>query len=146
MFSFGKINLSKVFHPPPQMGGSDPLPKDNNERILGAVAHLLPLVGPMMPPHLWILAILPPLIFWQVKRVSSIYLGAVGKEVLNFQLHAAGVLTLMSILGFIPLLGIVFTLSVTLVGISALVLMLIAAVECRQGKFFRYPWIQRPVK
>jgi uncharacterized Tic20 family protein len=146
MFPVGKINLSKVFAPPRPSGGPDPQPKDNNERMLGTVAHLLPLIGPLLPPHLWLLAILPPLIFWEVKRGQSAYLGAVGKEVLNFQLHVAGVLTLASMLGFIPLLGIIFTLAVTLAGVIALVLMLMAAVECRQGKFFRYPWIQRPVK
>lgn len=105
MFPPGKFNLSKALASPPPLGGSDPHPRDNNERVLGAVAHLLPLLGPLLPPHIWLLIVLPPLILWQVKRKQSVYLGAVGKEVLNFQLHAAGVLTLASILGFIPVLN-----------------------------------------
>ncbi len=145
MFSFGKIKLSKVFPPPPS-GGLDPAPKDNDERLLAAMAHLLPMVGPLVPPHLWIFAILPPFLFWQIKRSQSVFLGAVGLEVLNFQICAAGVLTLASILSHIPLIGIVLTLAMPMAVIAALVLMLVAALECRQGRFIRYPWIQRWVK
>jgi len=64
-------------------------------------------------------------------------------EVLNFQICAAGVLTLASILSHIPLIGIVLTLAMPIAVIAALVLMLVAALECKQGRFVRYPWIQR---
>lgn len=146
MFSIGKINLSKVFPPPTSSAGSDPLPKNNDERVLAAMAHLLPMLGPLVPPHLWIFCILPPLVFWQIKRGHSVFLSAVGLEVLNFQICAAGILTLASILSNIPMIGAVFTLAMPLAIIAALVLMFMAALECRQGRFVRYPWIQRWVK
>lgn len=146
MFPGSKINLSKVFPPPPPSAGSDPLPKNNDERLLAAMAHLLPMVGPLVPPHFWIFCILPPLVFWQIKRGHSVFLSAVGLEVLNFQICAAGILTLASILSHIPLIGAVFTLAMPLAIIAALVLMFMAALECRQGRFVRYPWIQRWVK
>jgi hypothetical protein len=97
MFPVSKINLTKLFSPPPASAGTDPAPKNNDERLLGAMVHLLPMVGPLVPPHLWFFAILPPLVFWQIKRGQSVFLSAVGLEVLNFQICAAGVLSLGSI-------------------------------------------------
>jgi uncharacterized Tic20 family protein len=146
MFPVSKINLTKLFSPPPASAGTDPAPKNNDERLLGAMVHLLPMVGPLVPPHLWFFAILPPLVFWQIKRGQSVFLSAVGLEVLNFQICAAGVLSLGSILSHVPLIGIVFALAMPLAMIAALVLMLMAALECKQGRFIRYPWIQRWVK
>jgi len=146
MFPGGKINLTKLFPPTPPSAGPDPMPKSNDERMLAAMAHLLPMLGPLVPPHLWIFCILPPLVFWQIKRGHSVFLSAVGLEVLNFQICAAGILTLASILSHIPLIGAVVTLAMPLAIIAALVLMFMAALECRQGRFVRYPWIQRWVK
>ncbi len=89
MFPGSKINLTKLFPPPPPSAGPDPAPKSNDERLLGAMVHLLPMVGPLVPPHLWFFAILPPLLIWQIKRGQSVFLSAVGLEVLNFQICAA---------------------------------------------------------
>lgn len=146
MSSGSKINLTKIFQPSALPSGPDPAPKNNEDRMLGTLAHVLPMVGPLVPPHYWMFSILPPLIFWQVKRGQNIFLGAVGQEVLNFQICAAGILTVVSILSFIPLLGIVFTLSIPLAVIAVLVLMLMAALESWGGKFVRYRWIKRFVK
>ncbi len=146
MFPGSKINLTKLFPPTPPSAGPDPVPKSNDERLLGAMVHLLPMVGPLVPPHLWFFAILPPLVFWQIKRGQSVFLSAVGLEVLNFQICAAGILSLVSILSHIPLIGIICALAMPLAIIAALVLMLVAALECKQGRFVRYPWIQRWVK
>lgn len=146
MFPGSKINLTKLFPPIPTSAGPDPVPKSNDERLLGAMVHLLPIVGPLVPPHLWFFAILPPLVFWRIKRGQSAFLSAVGLEVLNFQIYAAGILSLASILSHIPLIGIICALAMPLAIIAALVLMLVAALECKQGRFVRYPWIQRWVK
>lgn len=146
MFPGSKINLTKLFPPTPSPVGHDPVPKNNDERLLGAMVHLLPMVGPFIPPHLWFFAILPPLVIWRIKRGNSVFLSAVGLEVLNFQICAAGVLTMASILCHIPLIGIVFALVMPLAIIAALVLMLVAALECKQGRFVHYPWIQRFIK
>ncbi len=146
MSSGSKINLTKVFQPPTLSAGPDPTPKGSEDRLLGALAHLLPIVGPLVPPHYWMFSILPPLIFWQVKRGQNFFLSAVGLEVLNFQICSAVILTLASILSFIPLIGIIFTLAMPLSIIAVLVLMLLAALECWQGKFVRYRWILRYVK
>jgi uncharacterized Tic20 family protein len=146
MFPGSKINLTKLFPPTPTSAGPDPVPQSNDERLLGAMVHLLPMVGPLVPPHLWLFATLPPLVFWQIKRGQSAFLSALGLEVLNFQICAAGVLSLSSILCHIPLVGLVFALAMPLAIISVLVLMLVAALECKHGRFVRYPWIQRWVK
>ncbi|MDB6005886.1 MAG: hypothetical protein JWR15_2873 [Prosthecobacter sp.] len=141
-----KINLTKIFQPSPLPTGPDPVPKNNEDRMIGTLAHVLPIVGPLVPPHYWIFAILPPLILWQLKRGQNLFLSAVGQEVLNFQICAAGILTVASILSFIPLLGFVFALAMPLAVIAVLVLMLMAALESWAGKFVRYKWIQRFVK
>ena len=142
----GKINLFKIFQQSNTSSGPAPLPENNEEKVLGAIMHLLPLLGPLVPPHFWIFSILPPLVFWQLKRGQSIYLGAVGLEVINFQINAAGILSLITIITHIPLIGLVCVLVMPLAIISALVLMLLAGFEAYQGKFVRYPWIQRWVK
>lgn len=46
MFPGSKINLTKLFPPTPASAGPDPVPQSNDERLLGAMAHLLPMVGP----------------------------------------------------------------------------------------------------
>lgn len=146
IFPGSKINLTKIFPPTLPSAGPCPVPQNGDERLLGALIHLLPIVGPLVPPHFWLFAVLPPLIFWQIKRSQSGFLGAVGLEVLNFQICAAGILTLVSILSHVPVIGIICVLAQPLAIIAALVLMLVAALECKQGRFVRYPWIQRWVK
>jgi uncharacterized Tic20 family protein len=146
MLSVNKINLRKIFPPLPTGGGLTPQPKDRNERVLGAMAHLMPVLGPILPPHIWILTLLPPFVFWQIKRGQSQYLGAVGKEVLNFQIQTGGILSLSSLMGLIPTLGMLFNLAVTMGCCMALVLMAMAAVDSVQGKFFYYPWVHRLIK
>jgi uncharacterized Tic20 family protein len=146
MFSLSKIDITKLFPPPAGATGPDPTPKSEDERLLGAMVHLLPVLGPLVPPHVWLFAIVPPLVIWQINRAQSSFLSAVGLEVLNFQICAACILSLASILGNIPLIGIIFVLARPLGIIAALALMFVAALECKQGKFVRYPWIQRWVK
>ena len=146
MFFGGKIDLSKVFPSQPSAQGPEPLPKNNDERLLAAIAHLLPMVGPLVPPHFWIFGIVPPLVFWQLKRGQSAFLCAVGLEVLNFQIWVVGLLTMASVLRHLPLIGGVLAVVIPLAIISALVLMMMAALECKQGRFVRYPWVQRIVK
>ena len=146
MFSLSKINLSKVFASAPSPTSPDPLPKNNDERLIAVIAHLLPIIGPVVPPHFWIFSILPPLLFWQIKRHQSLFLAAVAMEVLNFQICAAGLLTLAAILSHIPHIGVIFAAVIPLGLIAMIAFMTAAAMECKQGKFFRYPWIQRWVK
>jgi uncharacterized Tic20 family protein len=122
------------------------LPKNKNEQKLAAMAHLLPLLGLLVPPHLWIFCTLPPLIFWQFKRGHNVFLSAVGLESLIFQIWVSAILTLVYILSHIPLIGAVFALALPLAIITVLALMFKAAMECKQGRFPRYPWIPGRLK
>ncbi len=123
--------------------GSDPQPKDDNEKTLGLLMHLIPLAGVALGAvNIPFGNLLAPLVFWLIKKGESPYLDAMGKEVLNFHIN-------VSALGFVGFLlcfvciGIPFLIAL---GITALVLMVMAAIAVSNGKFYRYPWIYRVIK
>ncbi len=107
------------------------------------VMHLIPIIGTMIPPHIGILAVLPPLIFWLLKRDTSPYLNEMGKEVINFQINVGAIITVFELAMFVPFLGCLVLPLVIALGIAALVIMIMAAIAVNGGKFYRYPWILR---
>lgn len=105
--------------------------------------HLLPLAGMLlMSFSIPLRNIVAPLILWLIKKDQSPYLDAHGKEVLNFQINV-GVLSLVCFVLFVICIGVpmLFALYIT-----ALVLMVMAAIQVSEGKFYRYPWIYRVIK
>ena len=127
--------------PPPS--GGDPAPKDENEKTLGLVMHLIPLAGFMLTsvgiPFGHVLA---PLIFWLIKKAESPYLDAHGKEVLNFHINVA----VLSIVGFLLIVVCIGIPVLIALGITSIVLMVMAAIKVNEGQFYRYPWIYRIIK
>ncbi len=122
--------------------GDDPRPKDANERTLGIVIQLIAIVGTMIPPHLPLFGIVPPLVLWLVKRNESPYLDSVGKEVVNFQICLCAIIQLC----LLPFIGcITFPLAI-LTAIAGVVMMVIAAMRTSEGQFYRYPWNVRWIK
>lgn len=105
--------------------------------------HLSPLAGMLLSaasiPFGHVIA---PLIFWLVKKNESPYLDAHGKEVLNFHINVAA----LSIVGFILCFVCIGIPLLIALGITALVLMVMAAIQVSDGKFYRYPWIYRVIK
>lgn len=123
--------------------GNDPAPKDANEKTLGLVMHLLPLAGFLLASiSLPFGNLLAPLIFWLVKKAESPYLDAHGKEVLNFQINVTAVGMVCFILSFLCI-GIPMLIAL---GITSIVLMVMAAIKVNEGHFYRYPWIYRIIK
>lgn len=118
-----------VSNPTPQFGNSTPANKEDS--MLGVVCHLLSFVGFVMPLG----NILGPLVLWLIKRGSSPYLDAVGKETLNFNISwsiylIVAALTMLVLIGFVLF---------PLVALAWLVLAIIGAVTASNGKFHRYP-------
>lgn len=125
------------------VAGNDPAPKDANEQTLGLVMHLLPLAGFMLTSiSIPFGNVIAPLVFWLIKKAESPYLDAHGKEVLNFQINVA----VLSIVGFILSFICIGVPMLIALGITAIVLMVMAALKVNEGQFYRYPWIYRIIK
>ena len=86
--------------------------------------------------------LLGPLIIWQLQKDSDPFIDAQGKEALNFQITVAIAATVSMLL---VLLIIGFAL-LTLVGIGAAVLAIIAGIKANDGVNYRYPFTLRLIK
>jgi hypothetical protein len=108
-------------------------------RTWNVLCHATALAGFFVP---WAGHILGPLIVWLVKRGDSPEIDEHGKESLNFQISMliynviAGLLCLV-LVGFIIL---------AILHILNLVLVIVASIQAREGKFYRYPIAIRLIK
>ena len=120
------------------------------ERKWATIAHLSALLGALLTSG-WAGSIgffVGPLIIWLMKRESMPFVNDQGKEALNFAITvsiACFALLLFTILS----LGIGALITVPLfvaIGITALVLIVIAAIKANEGVAYRYPFSLRLVK
>ena len=116
--------------PPPYIAGPPPMRPDE-EKLWAIGAHLGPLV----------IGVFAPLIVWLVFRDRSAYLDRSGKEALNMQISF---LIYFIVAGFslILLVGLVL---LPVVGITWLVLMIVATIKVADLEDYRYPLIFRLV-
>lgn len=132
--------------PTPPIGdvpATGPTPKDNEEKTLGMVMHLLPLSGLVLVwTHIPFLNVIAPLVLWLVKKDTSPYLDAVGKEVINFQI-TVGIAGIVGFLLCFVCIGIPLLIALA---IAMVVLIVLAAIDANKGKFYRYPYILRLIK
>jgi uncharacterized Tic20 family protein len=103
-----------------------------NMRTWAALCHASALLGVFLhfPGHL-----IPPLIIWLAKRDDSPEIDAHGKEAVNFQIsmliyNAVAAVFCLVLIGFV-FLAILWVLNAVLV--------IIAAIQASDGKFYRYP-------
>jgi len=115
--------------PPPLPVG---VPAFSNVRTWSALCHASALLGVFLhfPGHL-----IPPLIIWLAKRDDSPELDAHGKEAVNFQIsmliyNAVAAVFCLVLIGFV-FLAILWVLNAVLV--------IVAAIQASDGKFYRYP-------
>jgi len=103
-----------------------------NIRTWSAFTHASALLGVFLhfPGHL-----LPPLILWLIKRNDAPELDAHGKEAVNFQISML-IYNAVAAVFCLVLVGFVF---LALLWILNTVLVIIAAIQASDGKFFRYP-------
>ena len=79
--------------------------------------------------------LIPPLVIWLAKRDESPELDAHGKEAVNFQIsmliyNAVAAVFCLILIGFV-LLAVLWVLNAVLV--------IVAAIQASDGKFYRYP-------
>lgn len=86
--------------------------------------------------------VLGPLVVWLIKRNDFDFVDDQGKEALNFQITVMiGVL-----IGFVLTFILIGILVIAVVGITAVVLTIIAAIKANQGERYRYPVCIRLIK
>lgn len=83
-----------------------------------------------------------PLAIWLLKKDSSGFVDAHGKEVVNFQITLTGILALCAVL-YLLLIGFMFHLIFVLFGVVVTVL---GAIKAQNGERYRYPLTWRLVK
>ena len=114
--------------PPPLI----PPPAIPNVRTWTALCHASALLGVFLhfPGHL-----IAPLILWLARRGDSPDIDAHGKEAVNFQISML-IYNIISALFCVVLIGFVF---LAVLWILNAVLVIIAAIQASEGKFYRYP-------
>src|SRR3954462_5976023 len=114
---------------PPMPAGAPALPNVRNWNIL---CHASALLGVLFhfPGHL-----LGPLLVWLVKRGDSPEIDAHGKEALNFQISML-IYNFMSAIFCLVLIGFVF---LAVLWVLNAILVIVAAIQASEGKFYRYP-------
>lgn len=107
-------------------------PAVTNVRTWTALCHASALLGVFLhfPGHL-----IPPLIIWLLKRHESPEIDAHGKEAVNFQIsmliyNAVAAIFCLILIGFVAL---------ALLWLLNAILVIIAAIQASDGKFYRYP-------
>lgn len=126
--------------PYPDSGTVPPLPSTTEERTTGLLLHLSQFLGLALP----ILAVIAPLIVWQVKREQSKYLDWHGKEAVNFQITAFIAYCITAVFAFVTC-GAGGLLFLPLF-VAEVVCVILAAVRANEGKCWRYPFTIRLVK
>ncbi len=111
--------------------GPGPRELTSDEKTMAMLAHLMSFAACFIPLG----NVLGPLVIWLLKKDTSPFVDAHGKESLNFQITwmiyymVSAVLTLV-IIGIFLLLAL---------AIAQIVLAIIAAVAANSGKSYRYP-------
>lgn len=107
-------------------------------RNLGMVAHLSALAGLVCPFG----NLIGPLLMWKFKSPGLPFVEAQAKEALNFQ-----VCVTIAVLLCVPLMFIgIGMLVLPLVGLAALAMTVFGAMQAKQGRKFRYPFVPRLIK
>lgn len=86
--------------------------------------------------------LLGPLIVWQLKKDFDPFVDAQGKEALNFQISVS----MAALLCFLLMVVVIGFPLLALVGITALVLTIIAGIKANEGQAYRYPFSWRLIK
>lgn len=112
-------------------------------------AHLSALVGGLLTSAVggWG-TFIGPLIIWLVKKDSMPFVDDQGKEALNFNITVSIAMFALLLLSIVTLgIGLVIAIpGWIIIGITWLVLTVIAAIKANEGKAYRYPLTLRLIK
>jgi len=116
-----------------------PAPQNSDENTWAMLCHLASFAGYFIP---LIGSLLGPFVVWQMKKDTMPLVDDQGKESLNFQITV-----MIAAIVCIPLCFVcVGFFLLAAVGIGALVLTILAALQANKGVAYRYPFALRLVK
>jgi hypothetical protein len=120
------------------------------ERQWAIFAHLSALLGGLVSTG-WggsVGFFIGPLIIWQLKKDAMPFVNDQGKEALNFAITVSLLCLALVLLTLLTLgVGILLTLPLmAVIGLTATVLVVIAAIKANQGVAYRYPISLRLIK
>ncbi len=113
---------------------------DRDEKNLGMLVHLLPMLGFMIPG----INIVIPLIIWFMKRDKSPFLDHHAREELNFQITLSVAIGIWIALKMM-LVGLLLLPLVPIAIIVVLIFMVRAAIITSRGEYYKYPLTLRLV-
>jgi uncharacterized protein len=119
-------------------GALAPIETNKDARLWAMLCHLGALAGYIIPMG----NIIGPLVFWLIKRNDYPFVDEQGKEALNFQITVLMAAVVCFLLMFV-LIGIPLLIAL---GITDLVLVIIAAIKANNGEHYRYPFAIRLIK
>lgn len=117
---------------------NQPLTLSKDERMWAMLAHISAIAGFIFPFG----NIIGPLLIWILKKEEFPFVDDQGKEALNFQISIT-VYVIISIILVFVLIGIPL---IIIVGLFALVMSIIAAINAYDGNAYRYPLTFRVIK
>jgi uncharacterized protein len=142
--------MNEINPQPGPTGGTGTNLPSAQERQWAMFAHLSILLGGLISSG-WAGGIgyfVGPLIIWVVKRDTMPFVADQGKEALNFAITVSILCAALWLLTVMSLgIGLLLTFPLlTVIGIAALVLVIIAAVKANEGTAYRYPIALRLLK
>jgi uncharacterized Tic20 family protein len=106
----------------------------SDERVLGVLSHILAIVPGI--------GIFGPLVIWLIKKDESSFVEANAKESLNFQLT----MLICFIVSWLLVFIVVGFFLLAALGITNVVLVIVATVKTSENKIYRYPFNFRLIK
>jgi uncharacterized protein len=106
----------------------------SDERVLGVLSHILAIVPGI--------GIFGPLVIWLIKKDESSFVEANAKESLNFQLT----MLICFIVSWLLVFIIIGFFLLAALGITNVVLVIVATVKTSENKIYRYPFNFRLIK
>jgi uncharacterized Tic20 family protein len=142
--------MNEITPQPGGAGGTGTGQPSADERQWAMFAHLSILLGGLISSG-WAGGIgyfVGPLIIWMIKRDTMPFVADQGKEALNFAITVSIICAALWLLTVMSLgIGLLLTFPLlTIIGVAALVLVIIAAVKANEGTAYRYPIALRLVK
>jgi uncharacterized Tic20 family protein len=122
----------------------------SQERQWAMFAHLSTLLGGLLTSG-WAGSVgffIGPLVIWLTKRDTMPFVADQAKEALNFAITVSLACLVLVVLTVLTLgIGLLLTVPLyAIIGISALVLVIIAAIKANEGVAYRYPFTLRLIR
>jgi uncharacterized Tic20 family protein len=136
--------------PPPASEQAPAVDIPAEERTWAMMAHLSALLGGLLTASFgrgWG-CFIGPLIIWLVKKDTMPFVDDQAKEALNFNITVALASLVLLVLSIITFgIGLIIAIPMwIIIGISWLVLTIVAAVKANEGVRYRYPFALRFIK